>query len=63
MLVVPDALTLRYVSDALDGHTVQPTYKLVTKSGDLVLDADGIPLRYALLQRRAGATAERTSKG
>jgi len=36
------------VSDALNGMPVQPSYKLVTKAGDLVLDGDGIPLRYAI---------------
>jgi hypothetical protein len=48
ILVVPDALTLRAVSDALSGEAVRPSYKLVTKTGDLVLDRDGIPLRYTI---------------
>lgn len=46
--LVPDALTLRSLSNALDGKTVRPNYSLVTKTGDLVLDKDGVPLRYVL---------------
>ena len=48
MMVVPDALTLRAVSDALTGAPVTPSYKLVTKTGDVAVDADGMPLRYQL---------------
>ncbi len=48
IFVVPDAITLRQVNDALDGRPVQPSYKLVTKSGDLLLDKHGVPKRYVL---------------
>jgi hypothetical protein len=48
IFVVPDAITMRQVNDALDGRPVQPSYKLVTKSGDLVLDRHGVPKRYTL---------------
>jgi hypothetical protein len=48
ILIVPDALTLRSVGNALNGETVQPSYRLVTKSGDLVVDRKGVPIRYTL---------------
>jgi hypothetical protein len=48
ILLVPDALTLRNVTSALDGEPVRPSYKLVTKTGDLVVDRNGVPLRYIL---------------
>lgn len=47
-LLVPDSLTLRLVQDALTGKPVMPSYRLVTKEGDLVTGADGVPLRYTL---------------
>lgn len=46
--IVPDALTLRMVNDALSGQPVSPSYKLVTKSGDLVVDDKGVPKRYTI---------------
>lgn len=46
--IIPDALTLRQVSDALSGQIVRPTYKLQTKTGDLVLDTDGFPIRFTI---------------
>lgn len=48
VFVVPDAITLRQVNDALDGRPVQPSYKLITASGDLVLDRHGVPKRYTV---------------
>jgi len=48
VLVIPDGLTLRLVSDALSGKPVMPSYRLVTPEGDLVTDAGGVPLRYTL---------------
>jgi len=48
VLIVPDGLTLRAVSDALTGKPVSPSYRLVTKAGDLVLGPDGTPQRYTL---------------
>jgi hypothetical protein len=48
VLVVPDGLTLRAVNDALTGKPVMPSYRLVTKSGDLVLGPDGVPQRFTL---------------
>lgn len=44
--VVADSDTLRSVTDALNGARVQPSYKMVTKTGALVTDKDGLPLRY-----------------
>jgi hypothetical protein len=46
--IVPDALTLRSVTDSLSGQAVMPSWRLVTPEGDLVVDADGVPLRYSL---------------
>lgn len=47
--VVPDALTLRSVASIFDGQPQMPSYKLVnTKTGDLVVDNKGIPVRYTL---------------
>lgn len=48
ILVVPDGLTLRLVNDALTGQPVQPSYRLVTPTGDVLTDTDGIPVRYTL---------------
>lgn len=44
--VVPDALTLSQVTDALSGKPVEPSYSLVTKSADLLTDDRGRRLRY-----------------
>lgn len=51
VLVVPDGVTLRSVSDAYAGTPVMPSYRLVTTQGDLVTDADGVPVRYTLPTR------------
>ncbi|MEX0734559.1 MAG: hypothetical protein WD944_06505 [Steroidobacteraceae bacterium] len=48
VLVVPDSLTLRSAYDGISGKPVMPSYRLVTKTGDLVLDVDGVPVRYSL---------------
>ena len=48
IILVPDARTMRAVVSALDGQPVRPSYKLVTKTGDLVRDKNGIELRYEL---------------
>lgn len=46
--LVADSDTLRLVSDGLSGKKVEPSYRLVTKTGDLVRDKDGLPLRYSV---------------
>jgi len=48
IMLVPDALTQRAVTSALDGQPIRPSYKAVTKTGDLVVDKYGVPLRYVL---------------
>lgn len=48
VLVVPDAITMRRVNDAITGQPVLPSYRLVTSDGELVTDKDGVPLRYTL---------------
>jgi hypothetical protein len=49
IILVPDALTLRLVGDAVSGRSVQPSYKLVNgKTGDLVTDANGAAKRYTV---------------
>ena len=48
LLVVPDGLTLRAVNDAQSGRPVMPSYRVVTKDGDLLLGPDGVPVRYTL---------------
>lgn len=48
VLLVPDALTLRQAGDALSGKQVRPSYSLVTKTGDAVLDAHGMRKRYTI---------------
>jgi hypothetical protein len=55
IMLVPDALTLRNVTNALDGEPVRPSYKLVTKTGELVVDKNGVPLRYVLPVSDMGA--------
>ena len=44
--VVADSDTMRNVSAAMDGHRVRPSYRLVTKTGDLARDKNHVPLRY-----------------
>lgn len=48
VVLIPDALTLRHVGDAFSGQMQPTSYKLVTKSGALVVDKNGIPKRYTL---------------
>jgi hypothetical protein len=48
IILVPDALTLRQVGDALSGKFVQPSYALKTKSGDDVRGTDGLRQRYTI---------------
>lgn len=48
ILLVPDALTLRQAGDALSGQAVRPSYTLMTKSGDVVLDNHGVRKRYTI---------------
>lgn len=48
IIIVPDALTLRQVNNIADGAAVSPSYRMVTKSGDVVVNADGVPQRYTL---------------
>lgn len=46
--MVADSDTSRSTDAAMNGGGVRPSYRLVTKTGDLVSDKDGIPLRYTL---------------
>lgn len=68
VFLVPDGLTLRAVGDALTGETVRPSYKLVTKAGDLVVDRNGVPKRYtvptgeALAERFVAAQKQATAE-
>jgi hypothetical protein len=49
IILVPDAITLRATASIMDGQPQQPTYKLLNgKTNDLVLDKQGVPMRYAL---------------
>jgi len=48
VMLVPDGLTMRNVGDSFSGQMLPPSYKLVTKSGDLVIDQHGVPKRYTL---------------
>lgn len=49
VILVPDALTMRATASIMDGKPQSPTYKLINgKTGDLLLDSKGIPVRYAL---------------
>lgn len=48
ILVIPDSLTLRRVNDAMDGSAIRPSYRLITTSGDLVVNRDGVPQRYTI---------------
>lgn len=44
--VVADSDTLRNVNDGLSGARVRPSYRMVTKTGDLARFKDGTPIRY-----------------
>ncbi len=46
LMLVPDSLTLREVGSAFDGKTVRPGYRIIKKNGDLLTDANGVPVRY-----------------
>lgn len=46
--LVADGDTYRQVNAAMSGKRVQPSYRLVTKTGDLVRNSKGTPLRYTL---------------
>jgi hypothetical protein len=48
VVLVPDASTLRQVSDAFSGQAIRPSYLLVGKTGDPIVDAAGIPKRYTI---------------
>jgi hypothetical protein len=48
IVLVPDSLTMRSVNDIMSGKPAMPSYKLLTKTGELVLDEHGVPLRYSL---------------
>lgn len=48
IVLVPDARTMREVTNALNGQPVRPGYKVVTKTGDIVRDKNGVELRYEL---------------
>lgn len=48
ILVVPDAVTLRSVNDALDGKPVSPSYALITKTDEVLTDREGRRLRFAV---------------
>jgi len=48
VLIVPDGLTLRAAYDAMSGKPIMPSWRLVTKTGDLVLDKEGVPVRFTL---------------
>ena len=47
-ILVPDSVTMRQVNDIMDGKPVMPSYKLLTKTGELMVNERGIPLRYTL---------------
>lgn len=46
--LVADSDTLRSVDAAMSGKKIQPSYRLVTKTGDLLRFPDGTPIRYSL---------------
>lgn len=48
LVLVPDSLTLRSVGDAMSGQAVRPSYAVVGKSGDQVLDNHGVPVRWTI---------------
>jgi hypothetical protein len=48
VVLVPDSLTMRSVNDIMSGKPAMPSYKLLTKTGELLLDDHGVPLRYTL---------------
>jgi hypothetical protein len=48
IVLVPDSLTMRSVNDIMNGKLAMPSYKLLSKTGELLLDDHGVPLRYTL---------------
>ena len=48
VIVVPDSRTMREVNNIYDGQPVSPSYRLVGKSGDLLVGKDGVPQRFFL---------------
>lgn len=48
--LVPDSLTMRQIASVYDGQPVLPSYRVVTKSGDLLTDANHTVIRYVIPQ-------------
>lgn len=48
LILVADSLTQRAAVDLTNGLQIQPSYKVLTKTGDLLTDARGRPVRYFL---------------
>lgn len=48
VILVPDELTQRAVADSLSGSSVRPSYRMVGKSGDLILDRNGVAKRWTV---------------
>lgn len=64
VFVVADALTQRSMADMDTGRAIRPTYALVTRDGDVLLNPDGTRARWALpnpqsLQDRISAEQKR----
>lgn len=70
VVLVPDAMTLRAVGDTLQGRLVRPSYALVGKSGEPLLNANGTRARFELpsgeeitkRMREAQSKAEREAR-
>ena len=67
VVVVADSITQRSMADTDTGRVLRPTYALVTKSGDVLLNADGTRARWSppdaqSLQERMAAERERRSR-
>ncbi|HEV7607058.1 MAG TPA: hypothetical protein VGO61_06965 [Steroidobacteraceae bacterium] len=48
IVLVPDGDTLRQLGDAMSGEAIRPGWRLVTKTGDLVLDRNGVAKRFTI---------------
>lgn len=48
VLVIPDAQTMRSINDIVEGKPASPSYRLIGKSGDLIVGKNGVPKRYYL---------------
>jgi hypothetical protein len=48
VVLVPDAMTLRQVGDVFEGRMFRPSYALVGKSGQPLLNADGSRARFEI---------------